>query len=198
MPLKPNRRILVLCEGLTEYLYAKSLQFELPRNLQRSITVDISPGKQQDVKSLVIEARTRAAKARLERNAYEVVWLFFDHDQQPQLKEAFEMIEKEGFKIAYSAICIEHWFILHFENCGKAFASGEEALKYLRKFMPTYHKTKTNAFKELRDRLEGARKRAALLIKNQAEDLNLHQKNPFFTINAFFEYFEQLKEEINS
>ncbi|QEK52758.1 RloB domain-containing protein [Pedobacter aquae] len=119
---------------------------------------------------------------------------FFDHDNKPQLKEAFEMIEKQGFHYAYSAMCIEHWFILHFENCGKAFINAEEALKYLKKFMPNYHKTKTNAFKELKNRLELALERATILNKQQHEGFPAYKRNPHFTINALYNYFEELKE----
>jgi hypothetical protein len=193
--LRPNRRILVLCEGLTEYLYAKALQMELPRTIQRSVSVDISLGKQPDPKSLVLEAKRKVSTAKKERNPYEAIWLFFDHDNQPQLREAFELMEKEGFKMAYSSICIEHWFIMHFENCGRAFANGDEAVKYLRKYIPDYHKTKTNAFKVLRDRLEDAIIRVDLLIKKIDEEQRIEQRNPFFTINDFLRYIEGIKED---
>jgi hypothetical protein len=183
----------VLCEGFTEYLYTKSLQAELPRHKQRAISVDVFQGKQSDIKNLVLDAKRRALTAKKERNAYEVIWLFFDHDNQPKLREAFEMIEKEGFKIAYSAICIEHWFILHFENCGKAFTSGEEALKHLKKHMPAYHKTKTNAFVELRDKLNVAIQRAKTINSTKVKSVTLAEHNPFFTISDLYSYFEQLK-----
>lgn len=65
---KPNKRILILCEGVTEYLYAKSLQSDLPRNLQRSISIEIDYNSRNDPKSLAEEARKRKRKARKERN----------------------------------------------------------------------------------------------------------------------------------
>lgn len=193
MTLKANKRILILCEGMTEYLYARSMQMELPRTLQRSVSIEVNHAKQQDPKSLALQALKKVIVAKKERNEYNDVWLFFDHDNKPQLKEAFEIIDKQGFHCAYSAMCIEHWFILHFENCGKAFSSGEEAMKYLMKYLPKYHKTKTNAFKELRDKLDLAIDRANLINKNQSEDLAVYQQNPHFTVNALYYYFEELK-----
>lgn len=63
---KPNKRILILCEGVTEYLYAKSLQSELPRNLQRSISIEIDYNSKNDPKSLAEEARRRKSQKRKE------------------------------------------------------------------------------------------------------------------------------------
>jgi hypothetical protein len=39
--MKVNRLILILCEGLTEYYYARALHSELPRAVQRSISVEV-------------------------------------------------------------------------------------------------------------------------------------------------------------
>lgn len=50
-----NKRILIFCEGVTEQLYAKSLRSDLPRNIQRSISVEIAVGGQHDPRNLVKE-----------------------------------------------------------------------------------------------------------------------------------------------
>lgn len=140
---KPNKRILILCEGFTEELYAKSLKSELPRNLQRSITIDINRNPKNDPKSLAEEARKRKRTARRERNSYDSIWLFFDNDNKTnELEAAFRIIDSEKFCMAYSSMCIEHWFILHFENCGKSFQDGSEALRFLKVKWREYHKTK--------------------------------------------------------
>jgi hypothetical protein len=191
--LRINQRILILCEGVTEYIYAKSLQMELPRNLQRSISIEIDYQSQNDPKSLVTEARKRIRNAIKERNAYDTVWLFFDKDRWQALRETFELIRKDGVKIAYTSICIEHWFILHFENCGRAFATGEAAIRYLNRLWPKYHKTKVNAYKELRDRLQNAIERANTIVRNQDTAIAAHDRNPYFTIQELIEFFDELK-----
>jgi hypothetical protein len=191
---RPYKRILILCEGITEYLYAKSLQSELPRELQRSISIEIDYNSKNDPKSLSIEARNRKKKAKKERNSYNTIWLFFDNDNWPQLEEAFRIIDSEEFYIAYSSICIEHWFILHFEDCGRSFRNSGEALSHLKLKWPEYHKTKFKHYDELKNNLEAAISRAKILRNNIQIDLPLHQQNPYFTIDKlidFFRYFEK-------
>lgn len=193
--LRINKRILILCEGATEYIYAKSLQMELPRNLQRSIAIEIFYQTQNDPKSLVQEARRKTKVAVKERNSYDMVWLFFDNDNWPQLVEALDMAEKDGFRIAYTSICIEHWFILHFENCGRAFNDCEEASRYLRRLWPQYHKTKINAYKELKNQLATAIERANTLNRNQSQEIPVAQRNPYFTVQELVQFFETLKQD---
>ncbi len=190
---KPNKRILILCEGVTEYLYAKSLQSELPRSLQRSISVEIDYNARNDPKSLAEEARKRKRKARKERNPYDSVWLFFDHDNWLQLEAAFRIINEEGFCIAYSAICIEHWFILHFEHCGRSFQGGTEALRFLKTKWPEYHKTKLKHYEILKNGLGAAMDRAKMLRRNVQTDVPMHQRNPYFTMDKLIEFFDALK-----
>lgn len=190
---KPNKRILILCEGVTEYLYAKSLQSELPRSIQRSISVEIDYNSKNDPKSLAEEARKRKRKARKERNSYDSVWLFFDHDNWPQLEAAFRIIEAEGFCIAYSSMCIEHWFILHFEHCGRSFQDGNEALRFLKNKWPEYHKTRLKHYDLLKDKLDTAIDRAKTLRRNVQTDLPKHQRNPYFTIDKLIDFFDEFK-----
>jgi len=190
-----NKRILILCEGMTEYIYARSLQMELPRALQRSVSVEIFYPDQNDPKSLAMEARRKVHEATRDRNPFDHVWLFFDHDNWPQLADAFRIIERERYNIAYTSICIEHWFILHFEHCGRAFRTGEEALRYLNRLWPEYHKTRTNAYKELKDRLELAIERANMLNRNGLVDLQPEERNPYFTLQALIGFFNELKQE---
>lgn len=189
----PNKRILILCEGVTEYLYAKSLQSELPRNLQRSISIEIDYNSKNDPKSLAEEARKRKRKAKKERNPYDSVWLFFDHDNWPQLEAAFKIVDAEGLHIAYSAMCIEHWFILHFENCGRSFQDGGEALRFLKTKWPEYHKTKLKHSEFLKDELDTAIGRAKTLRRNVQTDLPKHQRNPYFTIDQLIDFFNDFK-----
>jgi len=53
---KLNKRILILCEGVTEELYAKALRSSLSRNLQRSIAIEVGVGDQQNPMGLAKEA----------------------------------------------------------------------------------------------------------------------------------------------
>ena len=109
------------------------------------------------------EAISKSQKATKEKNAYDSVWLFLI-DNWPQLKEAFELIESEGFNLLILH-CMEHWFILHFES-GRAFQ--RKALRHLRDLWPAYHKTKLNHYALLKE-LSVAVERANRINKREHE-----------------------------
>jgi hypothetical protein len=189
---QPNQRILILCEGLTEYYYAMALKNTLPRTLQRNLTIEPDIHHPNDPRSLAREAVRRAKVAKKERNPYTCVWLFFDNDNHPLLQDAFQIIEKENFCIAYSSLCIEHWFILHFENCGRAFTNGAEALSYLKGFWPAYHKTKINHYEALTARLDNAIARAETIRNNADASLLIQQRNPYITVDTLVAFVRNI------
>lgn len=186
-----NKRILVLCEGVTEYLYAKSLQNQLPREKRRYLSIEIGQSQQNDPLSIVKEAERKIKVAEKERNKYDTVWLFFDHDNSPQLDSALERADRAGFSLAFTAISLEYWFILHFEDCGKAFANGEECMRYLKKHWPNYHKTKLNHFAELLGRLDVAVERAERLEKRN-KGLDIGDAQPYTSVHHLIAFFKAL------
>ncbi|ERJ57352.1 RloB family protein [Sphingobacterium paucimobilis] len=188
------RRILILCEGFTEEIYAKSLRSAfLSRAMQRSVTVEVVRHKKNDPLNLIAEAKKRVKQANKEKAPYEDVWLFFDHDHSPHLTEVFSISKEEGYRLAFTAISLEFWFILHFEDCGRAFKDGEECLRYLKKLWPSYHKTKLNHFVELGSYLETALIRAAQLQKKYEDDNIKSEFNPFTSVHKLVAYFKELE-----
>ncbi|GGH20357.1 RloB domain-containing protein [Sphingobacterium alkalisoli] len=190
------RRVLILCEGVTEEVYAKALRTAfLPRELQRSVTVDVVRHKKNDPLNLVAEAKDRVKQAKKERTPYNDVWLFFDHDNSPHLQVVFEQVEKHGFHLAFTAISLEYWFILHFEDCGKAFANGEECMRHLKKHWPAYHKTKVNHFVELGNYVDSAIDRAQRLeIRNREE--HMLNVNPYTSVHKLVTFFKILGQKM--
>lgn len=186
----PNKRILILCEGYTEYYYAMALKDQLPREKQRSIQVDVDVPRRNDPRNLAKEAGLLAKMARVEKNPFDAVWLFFDYDKHPGLHTAFQIIEREGFRPAFTAFCLEFWFILHFEDCRLAFDSGKETLIYLKKYWPQYHKTKIAHFNVLKEQLPVARQRAELLRKQWSEKDPIFHNNPYVTVDQLVDFFE--------
>lgn len=70
------------------------------------------------------------ALLKLEEHKYTSSWAVFDKDRHPKAKEAFELAEKsqeEGKKlfIAFTSVCFEHYLLLNFEYCTKAFQRSE-------------------------------------------------------------------------
>lgn len=186
-----NKRILILCEGTTEYIYAKTLQASLPRERQRMLSVEIHQHKQNDPASLAKEAKKKSLKAQREKNPYNGIWLFFDNDNSPHLAEAFRICEEEEFSIAYSSISLEFWFILHFEDCGRVFANANACIRYLKLLWPTYHKTRVNHYALLKDAMPIARERAEHLYDRMSGE-RLLDRHPYTTVHQMIAFFEAL------
>jgi len=157
------------------------------------MAIEIGFNPKNDPKSLAIEAQKRKNKAKKERNPYDSIWLFFDNDNWPQLEAAFQVIDAEGFHIAYSSMCMEHWFLLHFENCGKSFKNAEEALKRLKNKWPGYHKTKLKHYELLKNDLNTALERVKTLRSNVQTELPRHKRNPYFTMDLLIDFFRELE-----
>jgi len=188
-----NQRILIVCEGTTEENYIKELKVSIPRCHQNAIDIKVVNNQGGSVGSLIKEAITRKRKAIREQNRYNEVWIFFDNDKCENLEEEFKKINKEGFKIAYSSISIEHWFILHFQNCGAVFLNGDQAQTYLTKLWPEYHKTKIKHYSLLYSKLDTAIQRAAQLNLKAIKNYEEYESNPYFTIPSLIDKFRSLK-----
>lgn len=50
------------------------------------------------------------------RQLFKEKWLMFDYDGHEDFREAIKLARDKGFKVAFSSMCIEYWFLLHFEN----------------------------------------------------------------------------------
>lgn len=53
---------------------------------------------------------------KAQRAKFRQKWLMFDYDGHNDLKTAVLEARKKGFNVAFSSMCIEYWFLLHFEN----------------------------------------------------------------------------------
>lgn len=187
-----NRRVLILCEGFTEEIYAKSLRGAyLSRLQQRNVAIEVVRHKKNDPSNLILEAKKRIKEGRRQKQQYTDVWLFFDNDNSPHLNAVFDEIVTYGIHHAYSSISIEFWFLLHFVNVGRAFSSNTECINELKKHWPTYHKTKINHFRELEPYLEIAIERAkSLESKIDLDDLS--NTNPYTSVFKLVEFFKNL------
>ena len=195
--MKPNKRVFVYCEGITEYLYAKSLQETLPRSAQRQIKIEYNYDLDNEPATMIKKALSLVKEAKRDKVPYDDVWLFFDNDNRQNLEIVFSRIEKEGFKFSFSSISIEHWFILHFEECGKSFSSPQEAERYLKKLWPEYHKTKVKHYDYLQDKIERAIHHAHKIKKNTDPDIPISRKNTYFTVDELISFFRKLMEASN-
>lgn len=112
---KVPQKVLIYVEGRnTEPSY-----FELLKNT----TVDIVPIKVvpgngigsciQFVDKIQGEYNSLPKKNKCK---YKQTWAVFDCDGHPEFESAVKKAIKLGFKVAFSNMCIEYWFMLHFYN----------------------------------------------------------------------------------
>ena len=172
-----RRRVLILCEGQTEKNYFQAIK-EDPEYKQQLLAVhpQVVVAKNPSPDQIVQEAAARARKAREEGNAYDKIWVVFDHDHQPQRFAAYEHALRQGFGIGFSAIAFETWYLLHFERSARAYDSAEALLDALTKHYPGYQKARQNDFAYLKGKLPQALSNAAWL-KDQVAAAEKHTTN---------------------
>lgn len=108
-------KILIFVEGRnTEPSYLGLLK----SRSTRIIPLKIVPGKGIGSCMKFVEDATgyyNALNQRI-REKYSQVWLMFDCDGHADFEEAVRLARGRGFKVAFSNMCIEYWFLLHFIN----------------------------------------------------------------------------------
>lgn len=194
-----GKYILILPEEVCEYNYAKALRNSLPRDKQRSISVEMpSPGSKNTAGQLYSKALRLTAKAKKDKNPFDAVWLLFDNDNQADLKNIFRKLQSEGINIGYSSISIEHWFLLHLENIRTPFLNSGQALRKIETlwqnyFNSEYHKSKLNHFEMLKENLDQAIQRAEQIrIQAEQDEIPIEERNPYFTLPELIMYFREL------
>lgn len=88
---RARRRILILCEGATEKNYFQAIK-EHPEYKQALSAIDpqVVAAKNPTPEQVVREAIQRARKALQENNAYDKVWVVFDHDNHAHRRAAYD------------------------------------------------------------------------------------------------------------
>lgn len=194
-----GQHILIIPEGWCEYNYAQALKHSLPKDKQRSIAVEMpKPNNENTACQLLDKAESMIRKAKRDKNPFDSVWIFFDNDNQPNLSGFFQRLNNSAVRIAYSSLCIEHWFIVHFEDNRQAYQKARQAVEKIgvlwqNQFNQPYHKTRINHFERLKDRLPSAMA-IAENIEQQAlvEHVTIAPRNPYFTLQEFIRFFQNL------
>lgn len=191
------KKVLILCEGLTEKNYLVSAKNSLPRELQKGVKIEIDNYKKTDLKSLILEAIKRKKTAKKQGSPYNNIWIVFDNDNLPNRDFAFEHAKKNQIEIAYNSMCIELWFIIHFEDSLKKFANGNEAKQYLIKnHINQYNPGKTNIWEILdKNQLEKAYKNANHIRKSAKNEIaigkNIWELNPYTNMDVLLDFLFQ-------
>lgn len=56
------------------------------------------------------------SEPKAERDKYTQKWLMFDYDGHFDFAQAIKKARANDFQVAFSSMCIEYWFLLHFDN----------------------------------------------------------------------------------
>ena len=138
---KRNPVVYIICEGAeTEPRYFRAFR-------TRYCNIDIiplpSPYKSAD--SLVKKAKHTLGEYPCYPDEGDVVLCVFDCDDNTDamLRNAGEMADKNGYRIAYSNPCFEYWYLLHFADHTGHLENCDAVIRQLRikGRLPTYMKS---------------------------------------------------------
>ncbi len=164
-------RIVVFCEG--EKSEPTYLQEFIREHGSALINLEIIPAGGVP-KTLVDSARDRIKVWKRDKSNYrseDTVWVMFDCDDHPRLKNALEEARNHGISVAYSAPCFELWAILHRRDFDAAI--DHRALQAeCEKCVDGYDRKrgKVISYERLRDGYDLACKRAATLRERRKND----------------------------
>lgn len=192
------KRVLILCEGETEKYYLDAFKASLKREVQRTIDVNILQANFSEPSGIVKEAIKKQNLAKIDKQPYDTIWLVFDDDSRPNLKQIFAEAKRNNFSIAFSSISIEFWFLLHFERTAHEFNSTSSAIKHLKKYLPKYCKTDADIFNDIKEKYAEQALPNAAWLKREKTVTNMYNAwdtKPITTMdeltNSFNEWNKQ-------
>ncbi|MFH2141523.1 MAG: RloB domain-containing protein, partial [Bacteroidota bacterium] len=133
----------------------------------RDISVFVVKASQNEPKMILKEAVSKKEKAISEQQPYKEIWMVFDDDNRKNLKTIFEEAKSKELKIAYCSLCIECWFLMHFEKKTYIFSDAKKVKTLLKKHIPGYHETMPGVYNELLLKYEKAKLNAEWLRKQK-------------------------------
>jgi len=159
-----------MCEGETERNYFQAIKESAAyKKALIAVNPQVLKAKHSSPEQVFDEALRREKEAKREGNPYNKIWIVIDHDYYAHRKKAYNNAKKTGFSVAFSAICFETWYLLHFVKTSKNFRDSSELIKELQKHYPTYQKAKNNDFEVLKENLGAAFTNAEWLRKRVFE-----------------------------
>ena len=185
-------KVLILCEGLTEKNYFNALKEDL--GLPKTIAVNVFQSNKVDCKGVVEEAIKKA-----KREGFQEIFVVFDHDNQAKRNEAFNLARDKNIKVVFSSICFELWFLFHYKNSTKAFATEAELERELKKCigMESYEKNNFKHYSILKDKITTAKSNAEKIrssVIDNNEGVEVFNLNPFTNVDKLVIYLESQKQ----
>lgn len=154
-----RRNILIVCGAdETESAYFKGL-----RDALRLASLNVSIVAKGKVSP---DEVVRHAKRKMDGAGYHEVWCVVDVDHYERdggwITKAMKLADQSGIRLAVSNPCFEFWLVLHHAVCGGHCADCGAAEGLLKRWLPTYDKTRLR-FADHANGVSDAVKRAKVL-----------------------------------
>lgn len=177
-----KKRVLVVCEGITEVDYLAGMKQRLKSELIEVIKFELEFKGSVGVPTTVVnQAKSRKAKAADEAKrkeddflAFDTVWAVIDVDDHGDLEQAKQYARDSGVECAVSNPCFELWLLLHFRE-QPGMQHRDVIFDMLKKFVSGYDKR--ISFDDFAGGLKDAFARAKKLC-DEAELDNDDGRNP--------------------
>lgn len=184
--LKINKRLYIVCEGeKTEYNYFNSFIDDC-NILAKLVEVKVLQSNKNTPKELI-----NFLKDKRETKSDEL-WAVFDHDNHPNLSDAFNNAQNNNIRIAFSNIAFEYWILLHFEETNRAFSKSRDIIAYLkqRNHFPGYQKGDKKLYERIKDKTAAAEsraKRGRQAMKKANPGAHIFEVNPYTDVDELLE-----------
>lgn len=192
-------KILIVCEGeKTEPYYFQEM---IDYYKIHTANVHISGECGSDPVNVVQHGFNLFKKEKeAKEGPFDHVYFVIDRDAHNNYQQALEMINRSQhnkiFRVANSIPSFEYWLLLHFGLTTAPYSavggvsSGAAVLKALKVYMPKYAKASRGTFKELFEKLEGAKKNAELA---NAEAIANKTDNPSTYVHHLVTFLQKIK-----
>ncbi|OYX82243.1 MAG: hypothetical protein B7Y83_15390 [Flavobacteriales bacterium 32-34-25] len=176
-------KVLILCEGKTEKNYFTAMKEDL--GLPKTIAVNLI-----DCKGDVTDVLKSAKK-----DGFEKIFVVFDHDNFSKRGDVFKLASQKNADVIFSSICFEAWFLFHYKNSTKAFASEAELEKELKKCvgMENYEKNDFKHYSILKDKITTAKLNAEKIRLSVVENnygVAVFNLNPYSNVDDLVQFLE--------
>ena len=184
--IKP--RILILCEGQTEEKYFLGLkQHDDYRRALQAVSIVILAAKGGSPNAILEKAKKLRSQASKQNNAFDQIWLVFDHDNQDEkiLTSVLQKAQRERFFITFSNLAFEVWLLLHFRCAQLKYLDNSALVKQLTAVYPAFKKGNRQDFKNLLSRLPTALNHAQTIRSRNQELLDTTSVSSIVHLNPY-------------
>ena len=187
-----SKTMLIVCEGLTEEIYFKSLRSHLGL---KTTEICIADNKKD---SAPINLVKKAQILHHQDDGYDLIYCVFDRDEHPSFHAARTLIKKLSTQKTkpipiYESVsipCFEFWILLHYQRTDKSFSSSNEIIDtLLNQHLKCYKKNDDQLSKELVSKVDIAIQNA-IWLENLEHILN---ENPMTNVHHLVQKMQIFK-----